>query len=120
MGGRAFLFLLWSIPASAAMPHAQSTAQPDDLMPDEEVRVLSESGNVVTAVLQLIENIAHHQNASCRRVSLEQFVKQGFDWRQSTKFAIFEKQMKAAVKTANILNHYFFKSPNDTEVIMKI
>ncbi|GFT05169.1 probable G-protein coupled receptor 158 [Nephila pilipes] len=128
MGGKLplFVIILWSIPVGVIRagvppyPLTQSTARPkrpENFTPDEKVRILSEHGNTVAAVLQYIENVAtSHQNTSCRRTSLDEFASQGFDWRQSTKLANFEKQMKAAVKTANVLNHYFLKAPNDTEI----
>ncbi|XP_055930016.1 probable G-protein coupled receptor 158 [Argiope bruennichi] len=129
MGGKTpwFIFILWSIPYVVIQagipppyPLTQTTARPkrlEDLTPDDKVRILSERGSPVTAVLQFIENIASLQpNASCRRTSLDEFSSQGFDWRQSNKFDKFEKQMKSAVKTANVLNHYFLKASNDTDI----
>ncbi|GBM29195.1 hypothetical protein AVEN_27807-1 [Araneus ventricosus] len=128
MGGKTplFVFILWSIPIGVIragvppFPLTQTTARPkrpENLTPDEKVRILSERGSPVAAVFQFIENIASLQpNASCRRTSLDEFSSQGFDWRQSNKFHSFEKQMKSAVKTANVLNHYFLTAPNDTEI----
>ncbi|KAG8198296.1 hypothetical protein JTE90_021550 [Oedothorax gibbosus] len=119
------LLLCTSIPLGivrAGIPPApltQSTARPkrpDTLNADDKVRILSERGSSVSAVLQFIENVSalmQHPNATCRRMSLDDFA--GFEWRQ-TRIAVFEKQMISAVKFANILNHYFLTTPNDTDI----
>ncbi|KFM78587.1 putative G-protein coupled receptor 158, partial [Stegodyphus mimosarum] len=128
MGGKVPLlfFIFCSIPMGVVragippFPLSQATARPkrpENLTPDEKVRILSERGSPVAAVLQYIENIsALHLNGSCRRSSLDEFTSKEFDWRQLSKLGNFEKQMNAAVKTANILNHYFLRAPNDTEI----
>ncbi|XP_015919290.1 metabotropic glycine receptor [Parasteatoda tepidariorum] len=121
------VFIFCSIPIGvvrAGIPPFQLTQatsrpkRPENLTPDEKVKILFERGNPVAAVLQFIENIYYsHQNGSCRKTSLADFSSNGFEWHLPSKFTnTFEKQMKSAVKTANILNHYFLKAPNDTEI----
>ncbi|XP_054708356.1 probable G-protein coupled receptor 158 [Uloborus diversus] len=85
--------------------------RPEHLRPDEKVRLLAEREGALAAALQVIENVAAN-NSTCRKVSLRDFA---LDWELS-KMTIFDRQMKAALRTANVLNHYFLTAPNDTEI----
>lgn len=103
-------------PASPPTPSMPKPSTPDALPPPgQRARLLAERGHPLEAALQLIEDIAAVStgNTSCTRISLQDTVSR-LDW--SMPHTVFENQVRAALKTANILNHYFLTALNDTEV----
>lgn len=83
--------------------------------PGQRARLLADRGHPLEAALQLIEDATSVSTAnnSCTRTSLQD-VAGRLDW--PTPQFVFEGQVRAALKTANILTHYFLTAPNDTEV----